>query len=118
MWPTTSARRRCRLKLSRKALVRACFILIGLVAGVLAAGAALAKGIQNMEPRSRVEAAIFRSVSLPTGPITIRRPPAETVPALGDLIKQQPQQADLYSLKALEEEQKLDFPAAEADWKL
>ncbi len=106
------------MKFSRKALVRTCFILIGLVAGVLAARAALPKWIQNIEARSLVEAAIFRSVSLPTGPITIRRPPAETVPALGDLIKQQPQQADLYSLKALEEEQKLDFPAAEADWKL
>src|SRR5258708_36770408 len=82
------------------------------------ARAAMPEWIQNIEARSLIEAAIFRSVSLPTGSITIRRPPAETVPALGDLIKQQPQQADLYSLKALEEEQKLDFPAAEADWKL
>ncbi|HEU4416167.1 MAG TPA: hypothetical protein VFT65_15370, partial [Candidatus Angelobacter sp.] len=74
--------------------------------------------IQNIEARSLVEAAIFRSVSLPEGSVTIRRPPAETVPALSELVKQHPQQADLYSLKALEEEQKLDFFSAEADWKL
>src|SRR6266481_2306548 len=118
MWPTTLARRRCRLKFSRKALIKTSFILIGLAAGVLAARAAMPEWIQNIEARSLIEAAIFRSVSLPTGSITIRRPPAETVPALGDLIKQQPQQSDLYSLKALEEEQKLDFTVAEADWKL
>src|SRR5689334_484223 len=74
--------------------------------------------IQNIEVRSLVEAAIFRTVPLPAGAVTIRRPPAESVPALGELVKQHPQQADLYSLKALEEEQKLDFTAAEADWKL
>src|SRR5258708_39874807 len=74
--------------------------------------------IQNIEARSLLESAIFKKVNLPGGPIAIRRPPAETVSALGDLIKQQPQQSELYSLKALEEEQKLDFAAAEADWKL
>ncbi len=105
------------MKFSRKAL-RTGFILTTLAAGVVAAGAAAPEWIQNIEARSLIEAAIFRSVSLPTGSITIRRPPAETVPALGDLIKQQPQQADLYSLKALEEEQNLDFAAAEGDWKL
>src|SRR5260370_486896 len=116
MWPTTSARRRCRLKFSRKALIKTGFILISLAASFLAARAAMPGWIKNIEARPLVEAAIFRSVSLPPAPITIRRPPAETVPALGDLIKQQPQQADLYSLKALEEEQRLDFPAAETDW--
>jgi tetratricopeptide (TPR) repeat protein len=93
-------------------------LLIGLAAGFAAARAAMPAWIQNIEVRSLVEAAIFRTVSLPAGPITIRRPPAESVPALGELVKQHPQQADLYSLKALEEEQKLDFTAAEADWKL
>src|SRR5262249_10801226 len=89
-----------------------------LIAGLLAARAAMPEWIQNIEARSLVEAAIFRTVSLPRGPVTVRRPPSETVAALNDLLKQHPQQADLYSLKALEEEQKLDFTAAEADWKL
>jgi len=106
------------LKFSRKALVSAFLFLGCLAVGLMAARAAMPEWIQNIEARSLVEAAIFRTVSLPGGPITVRRPPAETVPALTDLVKQHPQQAELYSLKALEEEQKLDFVAAEADWKL
>ena len=49
--------------------------------------------------------------------MAFRRPPHETRPALTDLIKAQPRNADLYSLRALEDEQQLDFTAAEADWK-
>jgi tetratricopeptide (TPR) repeat protein len=106
------------LKSSRKALLKPSLLLVGLAAVFVAARAAMPAWVQNIEVRSLVEAAIFRSVPLPSGPMTIRRPPAESVPALGELVKQHPQQADLYSLKALEEEQKLDFTAAEADWKL
>jgi cellulose synthase operon protein C len=106
------------LKLSRNALLKASLSLVLLAAGLMAAHAAMPEWVQNIEVRSVVEAAIFYTVALPTGPITIRRPPAESVTALGDLVKQHPQQADLYSLKALEEEQKLDFADAESDWKL
>jgi len=106
------------LKSSRKALLKPSLLLVGLAAGFAAARAAMPAWVQNIEVRSLVEAAIFRTVTLPSGTMTIRRPPAESVPALGELVKQHPQQADLYSLKALEEEQKLDFTAAEADWKL
>jgi cellulose synthase operon protein C len=106
------------LKLSRETFVKTSLLVVGVVAGLAAARAAMPQWLQNIEVRSLVEAALFRTVPLPTGATTIRRPPAESVPALGDLVKQHPQQADLYSLKALEEEQKLDFTAAEADWKL
>ncbi|HET6843685.1 MAG TPA: hypothetical protein VFK06_18695 [Candidatus Angelobacter sp.] len=106
------------MKFFRNALVRTSFVMVALAAGVLAARAAMPEWIQNIEVRSLLEAAIFRTVSLPGGPIAIRRPPAETVPALGEMIRQQPQQGELYSLRALEEEQKLDFVPAEADWKL
>src|SRR5207302_11397786 len=103
----------------RKGWVLKSLLLLGCLAvGLMAARAAVPAWVQNIEVRSLVEAAIFRTVPLPAGPVTIRRPPAESVPALGELVKQHPQQADLYSLKALEEEQKLDFTAAEADWKL
>src|ERR1700680_1274013 len=104
MLRTTSAPRRCKLKLSRSAIVKTSLIVSGLIAGALAARAAMPAWIQNIEVRSLLEAAIFRPVTLPRGPAAIRRPPSETVPALGDLIKQQPQQGELYSLKALEEE--------------
>ncbi len=107
------------MKFSRKTLLKTFLLLTCLIIGAFAlARAAMPEWLQNIEVHSLVEAAIFRTVNLPGGPVIIKRPPAETVPALGDLLKQHPQQADLYSLKALEEEQKLDFPAAEADWKL
>jgi tetratricopeptide (TPR) repeat protein/Flp pilus assembly protein TadD len=103
----------------RKGWELKALLLLGCFAAALtAARAAMPEWAQNIEFHSLVEAAIFRSVSLPGGPVTIKRPPAETVPALADLMKQHPRQSDLYSLKALEEEQKLDFTAAEADWKL
>lgn len=106
------------MKLFRRFFAKASLVFLSITVGFMAARAAMPEWIQNIEVRSLVEAAIFRTVPLPTGPISIRRPPAETVPALGELVKQHPQQPDLYALKALEEEQKLDFAAAENDWKL
>ena len=79
----------------RKGRVLKGFLLLGCLAGgLMAARAAMPDWVQNIEVRSLVEAAIFRTVPLPAGPITIRRPPAESVPALGELLKQHPQQAD------------------------
>jgi len=115
------------LKFSRKTSSRNAPMKVVLLCGTMLAVAlsaifvvadAVPDWIQNIEAKSALEAVMFRAVALPTGPITIRRPPAETVPAFAEHIKQQPDQADLYSLKALEEEAKLDFDAAEADWKL
>jgi lipopolysaccharide biosynthesis regulator YciM len=102
---------------ARRSLMALTFLGFFTIAFALAR-AAMPEWLQNIEVHSLVETAIFRTVNLPGGPVIIKRPAAETVPALGDLLKQHPQQADLYSLKALEEEQKLDFTAAEADWKL
>ncbi len=64
-----------------------------------------------------MEAAFFRLMALPGGEVAFRRPPSETRAALGELLKKQPGDAGLYSLRALEDEQQLDFTAAEADWK-
>jgi thioredoxin-like negative regulator of GroEL len=47
----------------------------------------------------------------------LRRPPAETRPALTQLITANPKEAALYKLRAQEAELQLDFPAAEADWR-
>ncbi len=90
----------------------------------MAAGFAItAKGalpfwIRNMEAGAEIERAFFRMMSLPYGQVLFRRPPAETRPALGELIQQKPANAELYSLRALEDEQQLDFTAAESDWKM
>ncbi|HEX3353448.1 MAG TPA: hypothetical protein VHS34_11550 [Terriglobales bacterium] len=88
------------------------------VAGLtMSAWGALPWWIRNIEAGSAIESAIFRAMALPGGSVLFRRPPSETRPALGELIKAQPENADLYSLRALEDEQQLDFVAAEADWK-
>lgn len=73
--------------------------------------------IRNVEARSALEAVFFRMMSLPDGAVAFRRPPHETRPALGELIKNDSKNAELYSLRALEDEQDLDFASAEADWK-
>src|SRR5580658_1728922 len=73
--------------------------------------------VRNIEAGSAVEAAFFRMMSMPGGAVAFRRPPRETQPALTHWIKTQPHSAELYSLRALEDEQQLDFSAAESDWK-
>jgi tetratricopeptide (TPR) repeat protein len=87
------------------------------IAGSLAAMAELPSWIRDIESASAIEAAFFRKMSLPGGAVEFRRPPGETRPAVTDLIKTQPHNPDLYSLRALEDEQQLDFNAAESDWK-
>ena len=81
-------------------------------------GSTLPSWIRNIEVRTEIEGAFFRLMSLPGGAVLYRRPPRETTSALADLIKKEPKKAELYSLRALEDEQQLDFVAAEADWKL
>ena len=90
--------------------------LVAIVAAI-AAFAELPSWIRNVESNSALDGAFFRMMSLPYGAVAFRRPPQETRPALSELIKAQPRTADLYSLRALEDEQALDATAAEADWK-
>jgi predicted Zn-dependent protease len=106
-------------KVSRKLLIALCgSVFTILAAGWLAtASGALPTWIRNIEGRTEIEAAFFRRMALPGGEVAFRRPPRETRPALGDLLKKQPGNAELYSLRALEDEQQLDFDAAETDWK-
>ncbi len=54
---------------------------------------------------------------MPGGSVPILRPPAESRPALTNLISSAPRDAMLYRLRAQEAEVALDFAAAEADWK-
>ncbi len=111
--------RQNELKSRRRYLPAKLFVIFfALTALILTARAAIPSWIQNIEARTQVENAIFRIVQLPKSLVTIRRPPAETVPALSELIKTTPNPEQLYTLRALEEEQKLDFASAEADWKM
>jgi predicted Zn-dependent protease len=112
------------LKLFHNAWRKPALTLGAAAASILAAGwlasasGSLPSWIRNVEPRTEIEAAFFRRMSLLGGDVLFRRPPRETRPALSDLIQKQPKDAQLYSLRALEDEQQLDFVAAEADWKL
>lgn len=87
------------------------------IGGFFAARAELTKWAEGINAGNRIEAVFFRNVLLPSGLIPVRRPPKETRPELTKLIGAAPNDAELYSLRALEDEQQLDFVAAEADWK-
>src|SRR5271169_540154 len=118
---TTLARRRCRLKYfldpSARRVHLFALVVFGALIGATVALGELPPWIRNIDAGRAVEAAFFRSMSLPNGAVAFRRPPSETRPALSALIKTQPRNAELYSLRALEDEQQLDFAAAESDWK-
>ena len=102
---------------ARRIRLAALAIFIAAVGASVSAFGELPSWIRNIDASTALEAVFFRMMSLPSGAVAYRRPPRETGPALGELIKSQPRNADLYSLRALEDEQQLDFTAAESDWK-
>jgi hypothetical protein len=87
------------------------------IGGFFAARAELTKWAEGISAGNRMEAVFFRNVLLPSGIVPVRRPPKETRPELTKLIGAAPNDAELYSLRALEDEQQLNFTAAEDDWK-
>ena len=97
--------------------IRRWMIAVFVVAISLAAMGELPLWIRNIESGSAIEATFFRMMPLPAGAVPFRRPPSETRPALTEQIKSQPHNADLYAMRAHEDEQQLDFTAAESDWK-
>ncbi len=88
------------------------------LAGSVAAVGELPSWIRNIEAKSGIEAAFFRMMSLPKSAVAFRRPPSESRIALTDSLKSQPRNAELYALRALADEQALDFTGAESDWKV
>lgn len=100
------------MKSSRKHLVLVASAIV-LATASIARGAAEWKRVVS---GSAIEAALYRLMPMPAGNILGLRPPREAVPLLSELIQKQPT-AELYSLRATNEESALDFPAAEADWK-
>ena len=97
------------LRLPGLAAVLACCVVFGL-------SGELTRWAENVESTGRLENVFFQRVALPAGSVAIRRPPAETRADLSKLIASSPSDAELYSLRALEAEQALDFAAADADW--
>ena len=105
-----------RRKHKRIFLLAAIFTIV--TVGVAAADDALPSWLQFAEAGSRIENALFRSMALPGGAVLARRPPRESGPLLDELVRTEPGNAELYSLRALQDEQRLDFAAAEKDWRL
>ena len=96
--------------------VKAAAVVVA-VGGFFGARAELTKWAENITAGSRIEAVFFRNVLLPSGLVPVRRPPKETRPELTKLMATAPNDAELISLRALEDEQQLDFTAAETDWR-
>lgn len=93
------------------------FVLAGCIATVGTVGlrAELQHWLQHLDSASTLEAILFRTVTLPAGPVKSRKPPREAVAALEAPIKAAPLEAGLYRLRSQEAEQALDFARAEAD---
>jgi tetratricopeptide (TPR) repeat protein len=72
--------------------------------------------LQQIENASPAENAFYRWMDLPLGKVHFRRPPSESRPLLDELVSSHPSDAELLSLRAMNEEQQLDFEAAEKDW--
>ena len=84
---------------------------------VLCARALLPPWLQHAVSGSTVEAALFRTMSLPGVDVLYPRPPGESVAELTRLVDSAPKEIALLSLRAHQEENALDFAAAERDWK-
>jgi tetratricopeptide (TPR) repeat protein len=84
---------------------------------LLGPGNGIASWLENAESGSGVEKVLYRVMKLPGGEALYRRSPRETRPELTAQLAASQNSAALYSLRALEDEQALDFDAAERDWK-
>jgi predicted Zn-dependent protease len=93
------------------------FVVSAILGGVLVAHAELPDFFQHTTAGSAFESALFRLMDLPGVKALYPRPPKEAQAELAKLIAQEPHQAEVYSLKAREDEQALDFVSAESDWK-
>lgn len=107
-------------------------VVLALALGIAAASGAVGVGLlpaqwtiygslrdwlQNAESGSKIEAALYRQMPLPAGDVLFRRPPQESQAELTTLIQATTQPGSMYALRAFQDEQALDFPAAESDWK-
>jgi tetratricopeptide (TPR) repeat protein len=81
------------------------------------ARADLPRWMQDAVSGSAMEAALYRAMEIPAVKALYPRPPKEAQGELNGLIAKAPEQAELYSLRAMEEERALDFAGAEKDWK-
>lgn len=94
-----------------------CATLLAAAICVVVLRAELPNWAQETIAITPLEGALFRIMGLPGGTVTHLRPAWESRGHLGQLITKTPRDAQLYFLRAHEEERLADYPAAEADWK-
>ncbi len=99
-------------KLAAAAGLAAC-----LAGGVFFCAASSQSLWTNTRAGTEIESALFRTMSLPGGPVPARRLPGEAVEQISALVKQSPQRGELFAIRAQEEERGLEQQAAENDWK-
>lgn len=92
------------------------WIIALLAAGAFALHGGIAGYLQNLEATSVLQDVFFRLVPVGSSTVRMRRPPAETVVALGDKIRQSPAEAEFYAYRAWESERVLRFDDAQKDW--
>ena len=89
---------------------------LAIVASTFGLRAELPEWVRNVETGGRWHDAIFRTLPTPAGPVEVRRSPADAHDALA-AVPAGATDRDLLALRARAAEEKLDFAAAEADWK-
>jgi cellulose synthase operon protein C len=104
-------------KIERAMRLCVVFLLVAMAGAAKAAVPWMLEDVGNIERGTLLEAVFYRLMDTPGGSVSYRRPVKETRTALSDLIKKTPADANLYMLRALEDERQLDFAAAENDWK-
>ncbi len=87
-----------------------------LAGGALALHADIAGYLRNLEATSVLQDVFFRLVPVGTTTVRMRRPPAETLPALSQKIQQAPAEAEFHAYRAWESERALRFDDAGKDW--
>ena len=92
-------------------------LVLAALYGVCAANATLPPWLQHVVGASTAESALYRVMHLPGADTLYPRPPKEAQAELARQISGQPD-PDLYAQRAHADEQALDEPTAEADWKL
>src|SRR5580692_8460002 len=113
-YPRAVSPRRVGYRLRKQTTVVALICLIA----ASTAHATLPPWLQHVIGASTIEAALFRTMQLPTVQALFPRPPKEAQTELARLIASAPDDAQLYALRAQTDESALDFTAAESDWKL
>ena len=104
--------------IARSGMHTAIGLALIVVFGLVRAHALLPAWLQHIPGTSAVESALYRAMQLPSAQALYPRPPKEAQAELARLIVSTPDRSELYELRARSDEDSLDFPTAEADWKL